>query len=98
MTKINRSQNILGRWLCVTDLSGDHYRVGQVTQRVGEFHWIVRFRPFTRDVPAVSEVLGIDSLEDQMIFDSERQLDAWLAWAEKDEERGPKVVVLRGDK
>ena len=91
---IAQYHDLVGKWVQLITDDGEHYRVGEVTRRVGDYHWLVRVRPFG-DMPTSSEVISIDMLEGQTVFETEADMDAWLAWAEReDEDRGPRVVSM----
>jgi hypothetical protein len=92
--------SLVGRWVHLSE--GDHYRNGQITLSLGTSHHLIKWLPFN-DGPNLSNLLRSDDLctdekEDRWVcfFDSENELNAWMAWINTPStDKKPRIVELK---
>lgn len=83
--------SLLFRWLFIN--RDDYYMVGQILGVAFEDKLIVKIRP--PDGPMVTSLIDVDTLdEDSHIFETEADLDEWLAWMETPSDEGAKLKVV----
>src|SRR5882762_5815312 len=93
--------SLVGRWVHLSDEG--YYKLGQVILSLGTTHHLVKWRPNDKGGPQSSELVCIDDFcvdESKeyyvQFFDTEEELDAWLAWMNTpSDDKKPKIVTLK---
>jgi hypothetical protein len=84
---------MLGKWVLIDD--GEYYQVGEITFTTNEYAF-VRMRPPNGCVYYRLYDLMHLAANETMFFESEKELDAFIEWIEKDSSPKLKVVSLKG--
>lgn len=80
---------MIGKWVCVND--GGHYNVGQVVAVVGVDFALVKIRP-VYGPPTMRLYEMSEFTNGSPLFDTEKELDEYIAWFETPDENKPKIV------
>jgi hypothetical protein len=71
-------------------------KIGQITLSIGLDHFLVKLH--TEGQPPYNEIITLSDLADAMLFDTRSELDEFLAWCEKAEDRPAlKLVTTPSD-
>ncbi len=80
---------MIEKWVCVND--GEHYNVGQVVTVVGVDFALVKSRPVYG--PQTMRLYKMSAFTNESpFFDTEKELDEYIAWFETLDEGKPKLV------
>jgi hypothetical protein len=99
MVKPDPTTDLLGHWIHILD--GEYGKCGQITMVVRPEHYLVRMRPYNGAQPPHSQLMTNDDFCSDhdyyvAIFDTEAELDTWLAWMDTPTDDGrPRVVSMR---
>lgn len=86
---------LVGRWVIINDEDGEHYQVGRVVAADDDFAVVdVRPPPHGRKFSRLIFLMEMSEDGRVLLFDSEADLDAWVAWADAPNEKAPKVVKM----
>jgi hypothetical protein len=88
-------QTLQGRWCLIP--TGEYTLTGEITLSVGDHH-LVKIHTPTKGVPSFSRLMTSDALcaPDVMFFDSQHDLENWLAWTP--DGGVPRVLAIKNKK
>jgi hypothetical protein len=88
-------QTLVGRWCLIPN--GEYTLTGEITLSISDHH-LVKIHTPTKGVPTFSRLMTSDALcaPHVMFFDSQHDLENWLAWTPEDGK--PRMVSIKNKK
>lgn len=90
---------MVGMWVVLNNDEG--YHIGYIKSFVGENHVLVRLRPHIKELSnvGITRLVCLCDLADpddfSCLFETEKELDAYIAWVETPDDDKPKIVALK---